>query len=132
MVSTTGPVPEFTLTENNLILAESLVHLGHTADAIVLLNSGTRTQRGHLPPLDAMTPDNEVLKAIFYERNIELMITGMGISFFDMRRRDLLQKGTPLHFPIPASELQVVGLPLYTYGGVDHADGINTSNGGWF
>ena len=132
LVSASGPVPDLTQTENELILAEALVHLGNTAEAIDILNNGSRTQRGQLAPLDAGTPANEVLKAIFYERDIELMLTGVGISFFDMRRRDMLQKGTPLHFPIPASDLTLLGLPLYTFGGETHADGINTSNGGWF
>jgi len=73
-----------------------------------------------------------LLKAIFYERDIELIQTGFGIAFFDMRRRDMLQPGTLLHFPIPAKELMVMNMPLYTFGGVANADGINTSNGGWF
>ncbi len=127
----TGSVPEFTATENELIMAEALVHLNRTAEAITLINDGTRTSRGHLPPLDVLTPPADVLRAIFYERDIELMITGAGIAFFDMRRRDMLQKGTPLHFPVPATDLDILGRPLYTFGGADHADGINTSNGGW-
>ena len=49
-----------------------------------------------------------------------------------MRRRDKLQEGTPLHFPIPSKELNVVGTPVYTFGGVSNADGTGTSNGGWF
>jgi len=49
-----------------------------------------------------------------------------------MRRRNMLQPGTLLHFPIPAKELMVMQLPLYTFGGVGNEDGINTSYGGWF
>ncbi len=131
LASASGSVPEFTQTENELIMAEALVHLGNTAEAVDILNSGTRTQRGQLAPLDVSLPVSDVLEAIFYERDIELMLTGVGLPFFDMRRRDMLQKGTPLHFPIPASDLEILGLPVYTFGGVDHADGINTSNGGW-
>jgi len=59
-------------------------------------------------------------------------MTGSGISFFDMRRRDMLQRGTLLHFPIPANELLNAEMDLYTFGGVENADGINTSNAGWF
>ena len=73
-----------------------------------------------------------MLEAIFYERDVELIQTGYGIAFFDMRRRDMLQPGTMLHFPIPAKELMVMQMPLYTFGGVANADGINTSDGGWF
>ncbi len=132
MVTYSGNVPEFTTTEKELIMAEALVHLDRTTEAIYILNNGTRTRRGKLLPLDTTTPAADVLKAIFYEREIELIATGTGISFFDMRRRDMLQKGTPLHFPVPASELDILGLPLYTFGGVENADGINTSAGGWF
>jgi len=126
-----GPVPEITLAENDLIRAEALVHLDRTQEAVTIINQGSRVNNGHLPPLAAETPSKEVLKAIFYEREIELISTGTGLSFFDMRRRNMLQTGTPLHFPVPGKELGIMGLPVYTFGGVDNADGINTSNGGW-
>ncbi len=130
-VSASGPVPEFTVAENDLLAAEALVRLGRTDEAVTILNNGTRTARGHLQPLPSDATTKEVEDAIFYERDIELMLTGIGLSFFDMRRRNMLQTGTPLHFPVPGKELQLMGLDIYTFGGVDHADGINTSNGGW-
>ena len=40
----------------------------------------------------------------------------MGTSYFDMRRRDNLQRGTILHFPVPAGELQTMNLDVYTIG----------------
>lgn len=123
---------EFSTTELNLIKAEAEVHLGQTANAISIINSGSRVNRGHLDPISVSSTKEQVLDAIFYERDIELIMTGFGIGFFDMRRRDMLQKGTLLHFPIPAKELNVVGMTVYTFGGVSNADGINTSNGGWF
>ncbi len=130
-VDASGPVPEFTVTENDLLAAEALARLGRTSEAVTILNNGSRTTRGHLPPLASGATTKEVLDAIFYERDIELMLTGTGLSFFDMRRRNMLQTGTPLHFPVPGKELQIMGLDIYTFGGADHADGINTSNGGW-
>jgi hypothetical protein len=42
-----------------------------------------------------------------------------------------MQTGSLLHFPIPEVELPVLGIDYYTFGGVENADGINTSNGGW-
>ena len=66
---------------------------------------------------------------IFYEKDVELIDTGMGISFFDMRRRDMLQRGTILHFPVPATELEIVQVPVYTIGG--NPDGENVSDGSW-
>jgi hypothetical protein len=126
-----GPVPEFTVAENDLIAAEALAQLDNLAGAIQVINQGTRTGKGELPPLASDATEKEVLDAIFYERDVELMLTGTGLSFFDMRRRNMLQKGTPLHFPVPGKELELIGEKVYTFGGVANADGINTSNGGW-
>ncbi len=124
--------PEFYVNELTLMKAEAYVHLGDLQSAIDLVNQSSRTTRGHLPPLPGSASAEEILKAIFYERDLEFFVAGFGTDFFDMRRRDMLQKGTLLHFPIPAHELNLMGIPVYTYGGVENADGINTSNGGWF
>jgi hypothetical protein len=128
----TGNVVDFPVTENDLFKAEAYVHLGNLSEAINIINAGTRVTRGGLNPLPANSNEVKVMKAIFYERDIELIQTGFGNDFFDMRRRDMLQAGTMLHFPIPAKELMVLQMPNYTFGGVSNADGINTSNGGWF
>ena len=130
--STPGEVIQFSVVEQDLFIAEAQWHLGNTSAAIDILNAGSRVTRGNLDPIPNNASDEEVLNAIFYERDIDLIMTGFGISFFDMRRRDMLQIGTMLHFPIPAKENNIVGLPVYTFGGVENADGINTSNGGWF
>ncbi|NOY36785.1 MAG: RagB/SusD family nutrient uptake outer membrane protein [Chlorobi bacterium] len=126
-----GAIPFVTKTENDLLYAEALVRTGNTSEAINILNSSTRIKRGHLPLLDPAATNHEVLEAIFYEREVELIGSGIGTAFYDMRRRDMLQKGTLLHFPVPAEELDIMGLPVYSFGGEDHADGVNTSNGGW-
>ena len=128
----TGNSPEFLTSETNLILAEALAMQDNLQGAIQILNNGTRTQRGQLSPLPADADLATVLKAVFYERDIELMFTGAGLSFFDMRRRDFLQRGTPLHFPVPATDLEILQKEIYTFGGTENADGTNTSNGGWF
>lgn len=127
----TGDVPIFLNAELELIKAEALAETGDLSGAIDIINNGTRISRGNLSPLPNSSSKEQILNAIFYERDIELIQTGFGIAFFDMRRRDYLQKGTLLHFPIPGKELGVLGLEQYTYGGVSNADGINTSNGGW-
>jgi hypothetical protein len=64
---------------------------------------------------------------------LKCFTTGCGIQFFEMRKLNLLQKGTPLHFPLPAKILENLGLarPFYTFGTVAKADGNNTSNAGW-
>ena len=108
-----------------------MFHTGNKSGAISIINSGTRVNRGELDELSNGISDNDFLKALFYERDIELIMTGFGLSFFDMRRRDMLQEGTMLHFPIPAEQLELINISLYTFGGVANADGVNTSNGGW-
>ncbi len=126
-------VPEFLVYENELIKAEAMARLGDIDGALEIINNGPRTDvlRGNLPNATASNLE-EFLDVLFYERDIELIQTGFGIAFFDMRRRDMLQKGTMLQFPVPGKELMLMEKPIYSYGGEANADGINTSNGGWF
>jgi hypothetical protein len=98
----------------------------------------TRVGRGNLPALTGSEPTDVLIGAIFYERDIELMNTGAGQPWFDRRRIEPsavtpegvnigntwafkggsnLQLGTPRHLPLPAKELETLGLPVYTYGG---------------
>lgn len=127
----TEPMPEMRKAENDLLLAEADLMTGDLAGAIAILNAGTRVSRGTLAPIASGASSAEVLDAIVYERTIELYLTGFGIPFFDMRRADMLQLGTPLHFPIPKAQLDVMEMEAYTFGGEANADGVNTSNGGW-
>jgi hypothetical protein len=129
----TGEVPEMLAYENSLFKAEAMARLGNIDGALAIINNGPRTDpdRGNLPDATAANLD-DFLKILFYERDIELIQTGFGIAFFDMRRRDMLQKGTMLHFPVPGRELMALQLSIYTFGGITNADGVNTSNGGWF
>ncbi len=127
-----GNVVDFSVAENELFKAEAYARLGNLTEAINIINEGSRVTRGGLNPLSGNSNEAKVMKTIFYERDLDLIQTGFGIAFFDMRRRDMLQPGTMLHFPIPAKELMVMEMPNYTFGGVENADGQNTSNGGWF
>ncbi|MDA0949571.1 MAG: RagB/SusD family nutrient uptake outer membrane protein [Proteobacteria bacterium] len=124
-----GPMPEFMLAENDMYKAEALAYTGNLAGAASIINAGTRTTRGQLPQVPANLTD--IIEAIHHERIIEMMYTGTGLQFFEMRKRNLLQKGTPLHFPIPAKTLETLGESFYTHGGENGQDGINGSNGGW-
>jgi len=124
--------PEFYSNELDLIKAEANARLNNLGDAATLLNASSRTTRGNLANIPASASKEDILKAIFYERDIELFVAGFGGSFYDMRRRDMLQKGTVMNFPIPSKELNVLGISVYSFGGEDNADGVNTSDGGWF
>lgn len=125
-----GPAPTFWKWENDMLIAEALVRTGDVAGATAILNdpNGARKARGGLAdvaPADA----NEALEIIFYERDVELILSQGGTGYFDMRRRDMLQRGTILHFPVPAAELEILGIPNYTIAG--DPDGENISNGSW-
>jgi hypothetical protein len=130
-------VPFVLPAENDLLIAEALVRTGgDKARAASLINT-TRVGRGNLPALSGGSSANDLLAAIFYERDVELMGVGAGQGWFDRRRIDKnltygsipigntwgfrggsgLQLGTPRHLPLPAKELETLGLPVYTYGG---------------
>jgi len=95
-----------------------------------LINAGERVTRGSLPPIGATAA--EVDAAIFHERNIELYCSGLGVEFCTMRKADKLQKGTPLHFPIPGQQLEVNLMESYSFGATKGVAGKDYSNGGWF
>jgi starch-binding outer membrane protein, SusD/RagB family len=125
----TSDLYEMLKAENDLYMAEAYLRLGDLTQAAAVINSGSRIERGELDPVaeDA----DAIAAAIHYERMVELMNTGMGLGFFEMRGKDLLQKGTPLHFPIPGAALDAAGVPLYTFGGTTGVPGEDYSNAGW-
>ena len=127
------PVVMMRKAENDLFIAEAYLRTEQFDLARDVINNSTRTTRGNLPNI-TNNPD-EILNAIIYERTIELPLTGMGIEFFDMRRIGQLQDGSLLHFPIPAQQLQILKLPIYTFGGIDPQFGTpnqDVSVGGWY
>ena len=103
----TEPMPEFYKAENDYFIAEAAVRTGKLQEAADVMNASARVTRGKLPALPADAA--QITKAIHYERMVELMVSGMGIPYFQMRKENLLQQGTILHFPIPGSQLDEVG-----------------------
>jgi starch-binding outer membrane protein, SusD/RagB family len=126
----TEPCPEFYEAENDMLIAEALMHLDRLPEAQAVINAGTRVTRGGLPAVAATKAAIEA--AIFHERNVELFNSGFGIEFFTMRKADKLQEGTFLHMPVPGAQLQVIGMPYYTFGANVGTPGVDVSNGGWF
>lgn len=130
----TEPMPVFYKTENDLLKAEAMMHIPNLAGAAAIINTGTRVTRGGLAPIGGTAA--EIEHAIFYERNVELFCSGIGVEFFSMRKADKLQAGTPLHLPIPGQQLDVNQMAYYTFGGVaanqQGAPGKDVSSGGWF
>jgi len=124
-----GPAPLFLKAENDMIRAEANLRLGNLAEAINIVNQSTRITRGQLPELTDNSTTEQIAKAIYYEIEVECLRTGFGIQYYAMRRRGALQEGTPLMFPIPADELVTIGEPNYSFGGVNFAGQVGTSDG---
>ena len=108
--------------EMPLLRAEGLYRQGDLAGAAALVNL-TRESNGQLPPLTGSEPD--FFKWLKYEKKIETY-HAPGLAYFDRRgwtadpetgQVTELPTGTPLHFPIPAKELEVALLENYTHGG---------------
>ena len=130
-----GPVILMPKVEMEMISAEANLMTGNKAEAISILNSSTRSTKGGLPDLSASASDEVVIAAIEYEQNMELGLVGLGIEYFNMRRKGMLQDGSLLHFPMPAQQLDAIQLPHYTFGGLSPqygTPGEDVSVGGWY
>lgn len=113
-----GPLPYMLKAENDLILAEATLRSGGAGAAAATLINNSRVGRGELAPLTGGEGTAALLNAISYEFDIEVASTGiLSIPYFNGRRYEMLQAGTMRQLPVPASELQVLGEPLYTFGG---------------
>lgn len=112
----TGPVPFILAAESDLLRAEALVRTnGDLALAAQLINN-TRVTRGGLAPVSAASGTAALLAAIRYERVVELIATN-GFELMRQRQYNWLQAGNVRHLPVPAKELEILGLPVYTFGG---------------
>lgn len=122
-------VVEYSAAENDMYKAEALALTGDISGAAAIINAGTRTTRGELA--DVAADLTAVKAAIFHERMVEFSFTGMGLGFFEMRKENLLQAGTLLHFPVPGQALESIPADGYTFGGSAGIAGEDYSNGGW-
>lgn len=72
----------------------------------------------------------EFVRALHTEYSVELdVMGGIGSQWFFMRRHDLLQKGTALHYPLPGEELEIIQQDVYTFGGPSRAGDPGTATG---
>ncbi len=123
--------PEIPISEMNLLEAEALYRTGDRAGAASLVNL-TRVGIAGLNATDAAGTNTScvprlltgecggLFEMIKWEKRLEGMHQGLLAApwFFDSRGWGDLYKGTPLQFPIPCGELQVLHLlPCYTFGG---------------
>jgi hypothetical protein len=107
--------------ENDLMIAEALARTNTDLPRAQALVDKYRVTRGGLAAVAGDVPS--ILAAIDYERDVELLNTG-AVSLFDRRRLSaaMYNPGTWRHLPLPARELEVLQLPIYTFGGVGLPD----------
>lgn len=128
-----SPMHIVTAAEADLIEAEAEARLGNYSAAKTIIDNGPRSTRGGLAAL-ADNSATTVENAIWYENMIELHSSGSGIALAYMRRWDRMQEGSYLHLPVPAAELEIIGEPLYTFGGAGRGaseEGTATGSNSW-
>ncbi len=80
--------------------------------------------------ISSTASDEEFVRALHKEYSVELaLIDRKGLQWFFMRKHNLLQEGTALHYPVPGSELEITQRDYYTFGGVDNAGNEGTADG---
>lgn len=114
--------------EVELLRAEALIRTGADKVAAAAIINKTRVGRGALPPLTGLESEEDLLNAITYERIVEFTWQGSCNVWFyrrmvtppnnaDADNLYYLEPRTSRHFPIPAEELSVLGMQVYTFGG---------------
>ena len=118
----------FPLAELHLLKAEAQLKKGDLSGAKATLDASARGTAG----LTTDATATGIAKALLYEYSIEMHLNGSaGTNYYFMRRHDLLQKGTPLHFPVPATELEITGDKFYTFGGDGAGNPATAPGPGW-
>ena len=122
VVALLGPMPHLTLNEIGMIRAEALIRTGGSKIEAATLINNTRVTRGGLAALTGLESDADMLSEISYERIVEFSWDGALNGWFFRRITSdpahQLQPGTAVHLPVPAQELEILGLDVYTFGGV--------------
>lgn len=124
-----------------MLEAEGLMRTGDPDAAAALVNA-TRVPSGLAPVTAAGVPGaapgcvpqeptttptcGSLLRAIHWEKWVETYHTG-NTEFFDARGWGFLVPGSILHVPVPAAELEVLGLPVYEFGGAGNPGSASES-----
>lgn len=114
------PMVKIKSAENDLMRAEALIRTGGSKATAAALINNTRVGRGNLTPLTGAETDADMLFAVKYEKVIELMNTTGGRELSEVRRwGGWLREGAFEQLPVNGAELTLLGVPIYTFGGVE-------------
>jgi hypothetical protein len=137
-----GPIPLVNMAEMDLLKAEGLIRLNRAAEAIPLINK-YRVANGGLLPVDingvpGTAPNcaprkidgscGSLWDALMYEKRIETMGLEGGTAFYDGRGWQFLVQGTPIHFPMPRRDAELLAVNIYTFGGSGGVDSAPAPN----
>jgi hypothetical protein len=124
-----APIPLYLKSFNDLLWAEGLIRTNTNLGRAAELINNTRVGRGGLSQLTAANTTNELLAALLYEQDIEQIATAE-TPFYNRRRYtsragqaqgpyvwNTLWPGTPREMPIPAKDLALLRMEVYTWGG---------------
>jgi hypothetical protein len=110
-----------------LLKAEGLFRTGDLAGTASIVNEtrvpnsiGPTNAAGLNPTCTPRLPSGacgNLFEMLKWEKRMENYHQNFGAWYFDARGWGDLYRGTFLHFPVPARELQALGLPVYTFGG---------------
>jgi len=135
-----GFAPELTVEEMGFLKAEAYIRTGKPDLALPFIN-GDRVAVGQLPPatVDGVSGDRcvprsagllkkasnrpegacgDLLQTLIYEKQIETAFLYAGSSWYDHRGFGTLRSGRAYQCPIPQVDLDLLKLPVYTFGGV--------------
>ena len=135
-----GFAPDITAREMDLLAAEAHLRLGNPQAALAAINRD-RVALGELPPagvegvagdrcvpraagLLAKASDRpigscgDLLQTLIYEKRMAMAFVSQGSVYYDARGFGTLRTGRAIQAPIPAEDLQLIGIPTYTFGGV--------------
>jgi hypothetical protein len=132
-----GFAADISLREMNMLRAEALIRLNRVPEALPLINA-SRVAAGLQPvtangdqsarcvPRKLSGACGNLMDALIYEKRWETLLLSGGLAYFDARGWGTLLKGTPLHFPVPALELNALPMPIYTFGGLSDTQNAAT------
>ena len=124
-------IPIYRTREHDFIRAEAFLHMGGREAEVAALLDIYHVDNGGYPSTatllagsitDTPNPRHDagvttLWSVLKYERRIELLGTHAGGEFFTNRAWGELSPRTLLHFPVPAKDLETLGIALYSHGG---------------